>query len=218
MSRITDGMAGTLAQIICGAAIALSAIPADAASFNCSRAESQVERMICGNPILSRLDDELAVVYREALSKVDDPADLRVIQRSWVNNTRDRCRDSQCVESAYRIKLLDLKSRIPAPSPVAAIASPGGSPTASTPKSSGNPSVAQTASRPASQQSKTEPGDSNILVWIAIALLGAGGAIMPKRDRRFKTGFRNFSWTRVFMASGLYAGGLAIFGFIALGR
>lgn len=41
---------------------------------------------------------------------------------------------------------------------------------------------------------------------------------MPKRDRRFKTGFRNFSWTRVFMASGLYAGGLAIFGFIALGR
>lgn len=205
-----------LVQILCSAVFVLWALPAGAASFNCSKAQSNIEHMICGSPTLSQLDDELAALYREALSKVSDPADLRVIQRSWITNSRDRCKDSQCVESAYRIKLVDLQSRIPAPGQAAAAH-----------VSKGNtepikPNLTDVSSSipidPRSSPQNKERQDPTILIWIAIALFGAGGAIMPKRDRRFKTGYRNFSWARVFVAGGLYACGLAIFAFIFLGK
>lgn len=213
MSRFIGGNAGWFARIICGSALALLAISAHAASFNCSKAESQVERLICSTPVLSRLDEELAVVYREALSKVDDPAGLRVLQRSWINNTRNRCIDPQCIESAYRMRLVDLRSRIPTPGLAPTSSPPSRSEVAVTPSQNGDSAVAQTVPRSAPQQAKPKQDIPTIIFLLPLALIGAGGAIMPKRDRRYKTGYRNFSWRRVFLASGLYVVGFAIFVF-----
>jgi uncharacterized protein len=39
----------------------------DAASFDCGKATSEVEKLICGNEELSRLDDSLSEAYQEAL-------------------------------------------------------------------------------------------------------------------------------------------------------
>src|SRR5262249_39849706 len=44
----------------------VAAMPAQAASFNCSKAATAVERAICDNPELSELDSAAALYYRNA--------------------------------------------------------------------------------------------------------------------------------------------------------
>ncbi len=87
------------------AAVALTALsptPAAAASFDCSMAGSAVEHMVCDDPELSRLDEELADAYRQALSAAPEPDDLRAQQTEWLRKHRDACRHRRCLVSAYR--------------------------------------------------------------------------------------------------------------------
>ena len=43
-----------------------SATNAEAASFDCAKARTAVEKMICADAELSKLDDEMAAVHRQA--------------------------------------------------------------------------------------------------------------------------------------------------------
>ncbi len=59
-----------------GFSIALSA---QAASFDCAKAQAKVEHLICDNPEISKLDDELAAGYKAELK---DEAQVEVIRQS----------------------------------------------------------------------------------------------------------------------------------------
>ncbi|RYZ54051.1 MAG: DUF1311 domain-containing protein [Proteobacteria bacterium] len=65
---------------------ALMSTDSKAASFDCKKAKSYVERKICKVPELSKLDDELAVHYKEQLAKVEGPEADELIQsqRLWI--------------------------------------------------------------------------------------------------------------------------------------
>jgi hypothetical protein len=54
------------------------------ASFDCSTARKPTEREICRTPALSRLDDELASAYREALAVTHSPARMADEQLWWL--------------------------------------------------------------------------------------------------------------------------------------
>lgn len=54
------------------------------ASFDCAKAKSNVEKMICKDAELSALDEKLHIVYKEALGKSLDKAKLIQEQRDWV--------------------------------------------------------------------------------------------------------------------------------------
>lgn len=77
-----------------------------AASFDCAKAVSPVEQMICSDRLLSRLDDALAENYKNMLSANfgGSKADLRRSQRGWLAQ-RDKCRDSACLVDMYRLRV-----------------------------------------------------------------------------------------------------------------
>lgn len=93
------------------------ATPAMAASFDCTRAGSPVERTICANLTLSHLDEQLNTAYRDRVAGLYGPAaqSLRHSQRDWLRG-RDRCGiDAACIERAYRSRLAVLTTSAPAP-------------------------------------------------------------------------------------------------------
>lgn len=74
---------------------------AEAAGFDCTKTSTQIERLICDHPDLSKLDDELADFYRKALARSENPDATRKQQRSWLRATRNRCPDVACLKSEY---------------------------------------------------------------------------------------------------------------------
>lgn len=73
---------------------------AHAASFDCSKARSLPERMICGDVRLSEMDDRLAAAYASGLQVSPAPDRLRSEQRQWMAE-RNRCSNAECVTEAY---------------------------------------------------------------------------------------------------------------------
>jgi hypothetical protein len=77
-------------------------------SFDCSRASSSVEQMICADGELARLDSETAEAFKVARSHSADPSSISTDQGRWRREVRDACGDSSCVSDAYRARLAEL--------------------------------------------------------------------------------------------------------------
>ncbi|MDE2420273.1 MAG: DUF1311 domain-containing protein [Gammaproteobacteria bacterium] len=75
---------------------------AGAASFDCSKAQSKVEHMICSSPDLSSLDDAMALDYFVASeSDGTNKHQLAKEQLAWLAQ-RDRCQDEACIQDQYQ--------------------------------------------------------------------------------------------------------------------
>ena len=77
-----------LVAALAGLLLFLLAAPASAASFDCAKARSKVETLICKDPQLSRQDEDLAKAYGEALQVWDGriAAYVKLNQRGWVGS------------------------------------------------------------------------------------------------------------------------------------
>lgn len=99
---------------------------AGAASFDCAKATARIEKMICGDAELSRLDGETADAYAQALQAWDGriAGYVRSSQRMWVRGDRvlerpggDRggiyCHDDKtaipCLRGLYKDRLATLR-------------------------------------------------------------------------------------------------------------
>jgi len=82
-------------------------LPAQAASFDCSKAQSKIEKMVCADSGLSRLDEKIAKVYGEVLKKSSDETLLKKQQRGWLK-ARNQCKDISCLGDHYRGRLAEL--------------------------------------------------------------------------------------------------------------
>ena len=92
---------------------ALAATP----SFDCRKVrDSSIEKMICADDGLAKLDRELAEVYAAASKKAvnEHPPMLKAEQRGWVKG-RNECWKSEnergCVEQEYRRRIVELQAR-----------------------------------------------------------------------------------------------------------
>jgi uncharacterized protein len=83
-----------------------------AASFDCGKATSEIEKLICGNDELSKLDESLNATYLKALERPDIRKQMIQSQRQWLKNERNACKNAECLKKAYetRIKELGLPS------------------------------------------------------------------------------------------------------------
>jgi uncharacterized protein YecT (DUF1311 family) len=72
-----------------------------APGFDCGKASTMVEKMICADPRLSALDAKLAQSYKVSLASAADPQTLRSEQRAWLASVRNRCPDPECIAQAY---------------------------------------------------------------------------------------------------------------------
>jgi len=75
-----------------------------AASFDCSKAGTDVEHLICDNEMLSQLDEQLSDLYKQALKDESSKAELKKNQIAWLKN-RNKCKDKLCLSGAYRRKI-----------------------------------------------------------------------------------------------------------------
>jgi len=80
-----------------------------AASFDCGKAQSKVEHLICDNAEISKLDDELSVAYKTALQKETQADTVKQAQKQWMKE-RNGCVDVGCVKAAYDARLATLST------------------------------------------------------------------------------------------------------------
>ena len=84
-----------------------------AASFNCDKAQTQVEKLICADSTLSADDNQLAELFKipkENHLEHDDP--IYVGQRAWLKNIRNVCTTADCLHTAYQKRIGYLKDEI----------------------------------------------------------------------------------------------------------
>ena len=77
-------------------------------SFDCRKATIAVEKLICTNSELSKLDASLAETYKEAVSK---DSSVRDDQRNW-HIERNNCADASCLKTAYEDRISELTNFI----------------------------------------------------------------------------------------------------------
>jgi len=88
------------------------AIPAPVmAALDCSRAKTNVEKLLCSNPRLAEADDRMALAFRGAIRRGADPKMLMETQRAWIHDARDVCNDVECILKAYEERISDLDNR-----------------------------------------------------------------------------------------------------------
>lgn len=75
------------------------------ASFDCKRANSVPERLICSDPELARLDRDLAAAYREALAAASDSVAIRRRSIAAWKQREAMCRDRECVKQWFKTQL-----------------------------------------------------------------------------------------------------------------
>lgn len=90
---------------------------AQTAGFNCKSAKSHVEKMICADPGLSKLDDEMKILFDKIegetfghdgeTGRVIDPAGKE--QKHWRETVRDVCKDAQCLKTSYTARLAEMR-------------------------------------------------------------------------------------------------------------
>lgn len=85
-------------------------------SFDCAKAEGEVEHIICSDPELMNLDNQMAVVYKEATQKAvnEHPPFLKAEQRGWIKGRNDCWKSDdkkKCVEQEYKLRIAELQAR-----------------------------------------------------------------------------------------------------------
>jgi uncharacterized protein len=108
--------------ILIPASVALGAQP----SYDCAKAQGEVEELVCKDTDLATLDHKLSELYAEALkrSREEQYKDPSSSQRSWIKDRNDcgKAKDVRaCIETAYEHRIADLQIRygqLQAPPPV----------------------------------------------------------------------------------------------------
>jgi uncharacterized protein len=98
-------------QIPCVALVWLALVTTvQAASFDCSKATTKVERIVCSDPELSKFDETINAKYKTVLLKTTEPDFVRHKQREWLK-MRNSCQDAVCVRFKYRMRIDELTER-----------------------------------------------------------------------------------------------------------
>ncbi|QUJ68964.1 MliC family protein [Photobacterium sp. GJ3] len=92
-------------------------VKAQQPSFDCHDVDAgSIEAMICQDPALAVLDNQLAEVYRQAAAKAtnEHPPVLKAEQRGWIKG-RNECwkaaEPQACVTSEYQLRIAALQAK-----------------------------------------------------------------------------------------------------------
>jgi len=82
---------------------------ANAASFDCNKATTWVEKTVCDSPELSKLDDAMAKKYKSNLATSSNYEDSKAFkdrfianQRTWLTFQRNTCKSEECLIREYK--------------------------------------------------------------------------------------------------------------------
>ena len=96
--------------MICVSAVFWATVgAASGASFDCAKASTASEKLVCSDQGLSGLDERLAEAYRQALKKAPHREVLKKEQQQWIGTVRDACTDAACMSAAYEARIAALE-------------------------------------------------------------------------------------------------------------
>jgi len=87
--------------------LVLPAASAGAASFDCKKASTRIEKTICADSELSQADERLAAVFAGATAESLSPQVLRTDQAEWLRD-RDKETDARKLRDIYRLRIAAL--------------------------------------------------------------------------------------------------------------
>ncbi len=88
-------------HILLAALLGASCSAFAAPSFNCAKASTNVEKMICADQTLSDADSVIADLYKEVLASTGSPGQIKQEQRQWMTKVRNACKTPDCLAKAY---------------------------------------------------------------------------------------------------------------------
>ena len=84
---------------------------ASQAAVDCSRARSNSEKLICSNRTLMVAEELMAMSFRQAIHRGNDPKLLMESQGRWIREVRDTCNDAACMFQAYEQRAAELDNQ-----------------------------------------------------------------------------------------------------------
>jgi uncharacterized protein len=107
------------------AAVLLFPSFAAAQSFDCVKAQTRVEKMICADQTLREYDEYLGRYYAAGRDELKAGAScLQTDQAQWLKTTREACKDAACLKTAYLNRLAELDALQPGASAIRGIELP----------------------------------------------------------------------------------------------
>lgn len=80
-----------------------------AAGFDCNKASTAVEKLICSDYDLSTLDDKLNLIYGNVVkSGVIEKKELKSGQLAWLKR-RNQCKEEECIRKSYQERIAELE-------------------------------------------------------------------------------------------------------------
>jgi len=83
-----------------------------AASFDCAKAGTKIEKLICTTPNLSELDEKYSQVYRQVKKQQPEDEHIKYEALAALKQRESVCSEVECLEKWYRYRLFVLESRI----------------------------------------------------------------------------------------------------------
>jgi uncharacterized protein YecT (DUF1311 family) len=77
-------------------------------SFDCSKAATTQENLICDSGELSSLDKEMAELYKISLSESSAPENIKTSQKAWLRYSRNVCKTEACLIDSYKMRIKEL--------------------------------------------------------------------------------------------------------------
>ena len=89
-------------------ALLCSGVPVSAAGFNCAKAKTDTEKLICADGELGKLDATLTKLYAKTLISSGDPDAIASVERDWLKTERNKCGTTDCLKLAYHARIKQL--------------------------------------------------------------------------------------------------------------
>ena len=81
-----------------------------APSYDCEKASTGVERLICGDRELSSLDVQMSQLYLRAKEDSLNPSEIKDTQIDWIKFSLRACSDTECLTNAYQKRISELEN------------------------------------------------------------------------------------------------------------
>jgi uncharacterized protein len=109
-TRRLNHMRMSIKILALGALTCIAYSAASAASFDCAKAKTKTEKLICSDAGISSLDEALGSAYKDAYKRVGNKLGIKQSQRDWLSSYQLRsCNDVECLrkELSERIEILN---------------------------------------------------------------------------------------------------------------
>jgi uncharacterized protein len=84
-------------------------ITSQAASFDCLKATTKTEKLICSDPELSKLDELLFRTYKTAMAVSTSKNTVKLWQQTWLFSVRGSCNNADCLKKVYSSQIDEMK-------------------------------------------------------------------------------------------------------------